>query len=240
MRRLHVPGHIHWAEDDSSCVTLLNEHTGQWHLLNPTAAYAWRMAREDPAVADVITALSLRFPDVPQERIHGDFEALVGDLELRGLIWVETSAAVDTAWNETPMASGFRTRDRVGARQVIVAALAFPIAIILSRVPFRWTARLLRSVKRRLPYPEARAEEASALAVAAQRVARAYPGRVACYEHSLVIMVAAVLSRRTVNLYLGTATDPRRFHAWIETGGRVVSTYPDSCSGERYQHVIVL
>jgi hypothetical protein len=118
--------------------------------------------------------------------------------------------------------------------------LALPIAIVLSRAPFWWTARLLRSVKRRLPYPEATAEEADALAEAAQHVARIHPGRVACYEHSLMVLVAAVLSRRSVNLYLGTATDPRRFHAWIETKGHVVPAFPDPSPGERYQHVIVL
>lgn len=240
MRRLHVPGHVHWAEDESGCVTLLNEHTGRWHLLNPTAAFLWNMAREAPADADVIAALSQRFPDVPQERIHDDVESLLGDLTMRGLLWIETSSTVDNSWNETSMAYQFHTGRRIGAKQLTAAALALPIAIVLSRVPFRWAAKLLRAAKRRLRYPEATAEEADGLAEAAQHVARAYPGRVACYEHSLTVLVAAVLSRRSVTMYLGTATDPRRFHAWIETKGHVVPIFPDPTPGEGYHQVIVL
>ena len=240
MRRLHVPRHVHWVEDQSGCLTLLNEHTGQWHLLNSTAAYTWRLVREGPPAADVLTALTARFPGVPHERIRDDFEDLVGDLALRGLLAIETSPDAGNTWNETSMAFEFHAPGRISVRQLVPAALALPIGLILSRVPFRWTARVIRSVKHHLPFPQATPEEADALAHAAQRVARVHPGRMACYENSLTILVAAVLSGRSVNMYLGTATDPRRFHAWIETDGRIVRVYPDPCPGEEYQRVIAL
>lgn len=240
MRSLHVPRHVHWAEDTSGSVTLLNEHTGQWHLLNPTAAFTWHMARDDRPAADVITALAARYPGVPRQRISDDFEELLDDLRTRGLISIHITADVDSAWNETSMALESPTTDRVGARYLAAAALALPIAVILSRLPFRWVVLLIRSVKRRVPCPEATIEEADALARVAQRVARLYPGRVACYEQSLMIMIAAMLSGRRVTLYLGTATDPRRFHAWIETCGRAVKVHPEPRPGEKYHRILVL
>jgi hypothetical protein len=190
--------------------------------------------------AEVITALTARYPEVPRERIRADFEELLGDLGARGLISVETNADVDHAWNETSMAVEARPPGRIGARFLAAAALALPIATVLAHLPFRWTAKLIRTVKRRLPYPEATVEEAEALARAVQRVGRHYSGRVACYEQSLIVLVAAALSGRSVTLHLGTATDPRRFHAWIETSGRIVKVYPDPRPGDEYHRVLVL
>lgn len=239
MRSLHVPRHVHWAEDDSGSVTVLNEHTGQWHLLNPTAAFTWHMARDDRPAAEVITALAARYPEVPQERIREDFEELLGDLRTRGLISIETDNEVVNAWNETSMALEVPATDRVGARYLVAVALALPIAMILSRLPFRWVAQLIRSVKQRLPCPEATIEEADALARVAQRVARWYPGRVACWEQSLIVMVAARFYGRSLTLHLGTATDPRRFHAWIEVRGQVLTVDRDPCP-QSYRRVFVI
>lgn len=225
-------------EDHSGCVTLLNERTGQWHLLNSTAAYTWRMAHAEATVGDVLTALATRFPHTSEERIRDDFERLLDDLSHRGLIGIRTVDAADDGWSETTMVLESQSSSSFNARQLVTAALAIPLAIILTRIPFRYTALLVRSAKRRLNYPAATAEEADALAAAAHRVTRHHPGRMACYELSLTVLVASLLSHRSVDLHLGTATDPRRFHAWIETRGHIVSADPHPCLGNGYQRII--
>ena len=240
MRRLHVQEHIHWAEDDRGCLTLLNEETGQWHLLNATAAQVWHMASKDLMAGDVAASLVAQYPDIPETAIRADIERLFADLVQRGLIAIQVIEDLGDTWNEVPMAVDRLKSSRPRFLHLATSGLAFPIALILARIPFRWTARIVRFAKRRLDLPRATVEEANALSEAAYRVAWNHPGRVACYEHSLTVLVAAALSHRSVELHLGTATDPRRFHAWIETCGQVVSPDPEPCVAGKYQRVIRL
>lgn len=244
MRVLRVPDHVHSAEDENGCVTLLNEHTGQWHVLNQAATRAWRIVRGETTSASVVAAIAAQFPGTARETIESDVESLLETLVQRGLMRFDDLTVVGTAWSEVPMAPK-PDRDDVGAgagaggsQYLAAAAVAFPAALVLARLPFSWTVKTLRQAKRVRRFPDATAAEAEAIAEAVRRISQGYPGRVACYEISLSTAVAAMLLRRNVDLLLGTATDPRRFHAWIETRGHAVADPEHAARGDRYQPVL--
>ncbi|MEU2065006.1 lasso peptide biosynthesis B2 protein [Streptomyces sp. NPDC013455] len=94
--------------------------------------------------------------------------------------------------------------------------LGLLIALLLIRLPFRVLLRVVRWTSRHwCRYEATGAQGAAALAAVRQAAAR-HPGRAACLETSLASLTLLALRRR-LTWCIGTAADPLRFHAWIET-----------------------
>jgi Transglutaminase-like superfamily len=93
----------------------------------------------------------------------------------------------------------------------------FARMLAIARLASRWPAR---------PAVRADAEQATR---AIRYAARVIPARVACLEESIAAMLALALMGKRVNWCHGIATDPIRFHAWIEVGGQPVDE-PSSTS----------
>lgn len=240
MINISVPGHVHAATDETGCVTLLNEKTGHWHVLNPTAASVWRLAREGLSSTHAASAIAARFPDAPPAVIEADVEELIRDLARRNLIVIQDTEASMHDLGEIPMAAVFPETTAYSTKHVVAVRIAFPAAVVLTLLPFAWTTRLLRTLKARCDQPQATAEEAGAIAAAASRTAHYYPGRAACYELALTIALAAAFLGSSVDWCLGVAPDPRRLHAWVEVGGHVIPVAPDLCAENHYHRILLL
>ncbi|MFJ5157013.1 lasso peptide biosynthesis B2 protein [Streptomyces sp. NPDC088353] len=107
----------------------------------------------------------------------------------------------------------------VGERLVAAAGLA--LALLLLRLPFRYTVRgvrLARHIGRRELAP-ARAE---ALVGAVRHTARWWPGRAACMETSLGSVLAAALLGQRLEWCLGVrfSPPPVEYHAWAVLPGQ--------------------
>jgi len=103
-----------------------------------------------------------------------------------------------------------------------------------------WLVRATRGGWFRLTWCRRSASELEALAVvgAVAWAARRYPGRAACLEQSLAAVLLAAATRRRLDWCLGAATDPYRFHAWVEAAGRPVWSPADQQAPVRYVRVL--
>ncbi|MFF9554566.1 lasso peptide biosynthesis B2 protein [Streptomyces albus] len=102
-------------------------------------------------------------------------------------------------------------------RERLAAATGLTLALLLLRLPFRWTVRGTRTARRagRRPMDAAQAE---AIVAAVRHTARWWPGRAACMETSLgAVLASAVLGRR-LDWCLGVrfAPPPVEYHAWAQ------------------------
>ncbi|WP_246062287.1 lasso peptide biosynthesis B2 protein [Haloactinospora alba] len=104
-----------------------------------------------------------------------------------------------------------RIRDRVTACGGLLAAL-----LLLRFTPLRFTLAAARLAKRgaRRSTSHTRADE---IVAACRAVSHWYPGRTACLEISLAVLLAATLHRRSVDWCIGCRVRPFAAHAWIET-----------------------
>jgi hypothetical protein len=103
-----------------------------------------------------------------------------------------------------------------------------------------WLVRLTRGGRSRFAWCRRPASEPEAEAVigAVAWAARRYPGRAACLEQSLAAVLLVAAGRRRLDWCLGAATDPYRFHAWVEAAGRPVQSPADQQAPVRYVRVL--
>ncbi|WP_223290962.1 lasso peptide biosynthesis B2 protein [Streptomyces avicenniae] len=97
------------------------------------------------------------------------------------------------------------------------ARLGLAAALVLLRLPFRYTVRVVRLARcaGRRPLARGRAEE---LVSAVRYVGRRWPVRIACMESSLGAVLAAAILRRRLTWCLGArfTPPPVEYHAWAE------------------------
>jgi hypothetical protein len=232
MADVRVPPHVHATADQSGCLVLLNRRTGQLYALNPTGTLLWYELAEDGDVDRSIGVVVDRYAAVAPERVRGDAEQLLTDLIARGLLEPHFPGAAADGVAARPGRVGTAWADR------FAAAVAFPVALLLLRLPFGLTTRLV-GLRRRWVTRTATVAEAYGLLAAAGRAARRYPGRAACLELSVTTVIAATLRGRAVDWCLGTATDPRRFHAWVEVDGTSIELPDDEPAGNYIRMIVI-
>ncbi|GAB3117736.1 hypothetical protein GCM10027160_28700 [Streptomyces calidiresistens] len=109
---------------------------------------------------------------------------------------------------------------RVPVRHRVPAAVALAVALVAGRLPLRHRIRLVRCV-RALPYAApARLEQLHAAVLAVRPTW--WPGRIACLETSLAMVIAAALTGRRARWVLGARFLPHAAHAWAEVPGAAV------------------
>jgi Transglutaminase-like superfamily/Coenzyme PQQ synthesis protein D (PqqD) len=220
MMRLTINPNVRRVSDGQGGLILLNEKKGQWHRLNHAGAQYWGGLERGEELDATVARLAERHPAIPRDRLHADLEAFLGELLHRDLVRLELSDVPLLAG--VPMVLAADEGATVTRGQRLAASFAVPIALILLRLPFRVTVRAAVVLKKALAQRPATADDVRATIVAGHRLARCYPGRFACLEESLTVVIALALLRRRAEWCLGTAADPRRFHAWVEVDGRIV------------------
>ncbi|PKW11406.1 Coenzyme PQQ synthesis protein D (PqqD) [Streptomyces sp. 1222.5] len=117
---------------------------------------------------------------------------------------------------------------RMAARSAFaLGVLGFLLALLLIRLPFRTLLTVVWWTQRYGCRREATAEHGAKALASVRRAAALYPGRAACLETSLATLLTLALSGRRAVWCIGTAVDPCRFHAWIETEGVLIKAADD-------------
>lgn len=232
MIRVAVPDSVHAVVDAEGRLVLLNVDTGRWHVLNSTGADVYERLRELADLDLATEALLARHRTVPVERIRRDVDELVEALVLRGLLEVvdehpRAAAGVPVALVDDDEPAPLRYR--------VAATVAFPLALLLLRAPFRFAVRLVGRVNRTRPV--ATPSVARTVLTAVRWAGRRHPGRVACLELSLTAVLTAALLGRRVDWCLGFAADPYTFHAWIEVDGEPIVHPSDEPIPPTYRRV---
>ncbi|MET9554471.1 lasso peptide biosynthesis B2 protein [Streptomyces sp. NPDC006645] len=222
MAAFHIPEHVHESSAPHGGTVLLDARTGQWYAMNGTARALWSEWRESGDFDAGVHAVAARFPPALGERVRTDAGQLADVLVRRGL--VSAAPSPDESEPRTRPAGGAgRGSDAPSRHDRSGATVALVVALCLLRLPFGVTVRAVAALRARCPRPATHAQAAEAVAVV-RRVARRYPGRVACLELSLAATVRLALAGLSAEWCLGSADDPYRFHAWVEAGGRPVTS----------------
>lgn len=235
--RFIVPGTVHATPDDSGNLTLLNQATGHWHVLNRTGAEFYQALRAHQDIQTAIESLMVRHPGVPSDQIRHDAERLVSALVIRGLLVPDDKFRRQAAGVLMTLPPSGQL---ITWRQRLTALVAFPLALVLLRMPFRVTTAAVTRLKQWLCRRKATVAEAQGVLAAARRAGRFHPGRVACLEESLTVVLAAAIIGYRVDWCFGFAVDPRSFHAWIAVDGEPVTDNADDPIHSTYRQVFLI
>ncbi|MFE4496697.1 lasso peptide biosynthesis B2 protein [Streptomyces niveus] len=222
MAAFHIPEHVHESSGPHGGTVLLDARTGQWYAMNGTARALWSEWRESGDFDAGVRTVAARFPPALGERVRTDAGQLAETLLRRGLVSAEPSSDGSERCPR-PVRRAGRGFSAAPRRNRSGATAALVVALCLLRLPFGVTVRVVAALTARCPRPATHAQAEQALA-AVRRVSRRYPGRVACLELSLAATVRLALAGLGAQWCLGSADDPYRFHAWIEAGGRPVTS----------------
>lgn len=232
---MRIAAHVRHATGAAGEVLVLDTRAGSWYVLNATGASFWEHWSRGRDLPQSLAAVAARHPEVAPTRVRADGEALLEHLAGLGLVdpvgTDPPTPATSAAASDPPAApASSRPAARVGSRGsgarhhrllVVVAPVALLVAVLLVRLPFRWTHLIVGATRAR---PWCRYGEtvsgAEELMAAACRAARRFPGRAACMEISLAAVLLAAGRRHRLDWCLGALTDPYRFHAWVECAGR--------------------
>jgi hypothetical protein len=229
-----IPEGVHIEPESHGRLVVLNEKTGSWHALNRVGADLYRELDRTSSVDDIVARLVQRYRGVAPDRVRDDVEAMIADLVRRGLL---EPAESYTRRPAAVLMAKPTERARVPRRHRVVTAVAFGMALVLLRLPFRISTRVVGTLKRQLATRDATMPEARRHLASAGFATRHYPGRVACLELSLTAVLAATFLRRRIDWCFGFATDPQAFHSWIEVAGNPVTEPTDDPILPTYRRV---
>ncbi|MFI6299711.1 lasso peptide biosynthesis B2 protein [Nonomuraea sp. NPDC050790] len=193
---------------------LLDGDTGLLYALNATGAGLLATLTTGGGVDECVAALAERFPEVPLSRLSADVSTLVAEMVGAGLLLVDRPAAASVPMAEPAAAPPVRPRGAVASLFLVACAH------LLLRMSFPAVCRLVSRSRRTAPPPALVAAEEMVRAV--RWAAGRYPGRTACLETSLAVVLWGALRGRRVDWCIGFVTEPYRFHAWAEVGGEPV------------------
>lgn len=241
MRSLSIPGHVHHGAGEHGGSVLLNMRTGQWYAMNPVADALWRAWRSTGDFDSAITAMAAEYPDASPDHIRQDAQTLAKALAERGLVVLDgpVPPGPPPAECDLPGTPVIAAIDDVHAApwRRAMALCAFVVAVLLLRLPFRATVAVVTGLRHVWCRRAAHTADVALAIATVRKVSGWFPGRVACLETSLAVLLAMTLQRRSVDWIIGVAQDPYRFHAWTEVDG--IPVIGDYDSGfEQFRRVL--
>ena len=218
---------------------LLDLRSGKYFALNGAGSVLWEAVAAGSSRGTALERLAERFPEVPAERLARDADALLAQLEARGLLRSRTEAsaasratapAPETTAPETtaPPAEPLpaEAEPRASAFWLPVAYLALLAADVVLKV--RGFSRL-HGLVRRVPVRSA----ARRRPVLARRIVRSVDQAAAfyfksawCLQRSAVTVALLRLAGFPALLAIGVRRVPFYAHAWAELDGQVVNDRP--------------
>lgn len=229
--QLRVPVSVRDSAAAHGGGVVLDLRAGRWYALNATAQRMWDELCRTGNLDDAVRAVAAAYPPEWEQRIRADGERLVAELADRRLVVVGNADGRTPATEDEREAAGtpcvFAADPTVRAAPCARAHLALLMSLLLLRLPFRWTTRLVALARRRRCRPDPTTAEVAGILVALGRAARRWPGRVACLESSLGAVLTAILCRWRLDWVIGVADDPARFHSWVEVHGVAIVPEPE-------------
>ncbi|HEX6355436.1 lasso peptide biosynthesis B2 protein [Actinophytocola sp.] len=234
MSSVRIPRHVRSSVADHGGSVVLNLRTGRWHALNAPARQLWTELCRTGDFDDAVSSIAAGYPAEWRPRIREDAETLLAALSDRRLVVLGPRAEpapadvdAESARPSTVVTATATATGAEGAERRIRAHVGLVLALLLLRLPFRWTTRTVAWTRRRCR-TEATVPEAIGMLLAVDEAARRCPARAACLERSLGAVLTAALCGRRVDWVMGVAEDPYRFHAWLETRGAAVLSAPEA------------
>ncbi|MGH3568553.1 MAG: lasso peptide biosynthesis B2 protein [Pseudonocardia sp.] len=141
--------------------------------------------------------------------------------------------AWEPSWGVQEVQAGRARLPRVPRRSLALATTALGVVLLAEHTGQRKRsiARLVALLRLAMACTtrSATTVEARRAVYAVRRAALVLPGRVACLEESVAVVLMLAASRRRVTWCHGVAADPVRLHAWVEaSNGEPVAEPPST------------
>ncbi|MFJ7279394.1 lasso peptide biosynthesis B2 protein [Kitasatospora sp. NPDC098663] len=197
---------------------------GTWRFLDPVGTDLWRAITSGVPADQAVDRLAAYWQQRGQDpdTVRADLTAVLAALRRADLLNparqpIEAADAQPRVHFAAPGPTGLGLR--------LAAPLALAVTLVLLRLPIRYSIAAARHTTA-LPARPATVAQAQAAHYAVRRVARWWPGRVACLEESLAAFLTGALTGRRVRWVLGAAFLPRGAHAWTEAHGEIIGQEP--------------
>ena len=229
--RFETAEHVR-ATTGAENTVLLDLRSGKYFALNAVGSLLWDAVASGAPREAALARLAERFPEVPMARLERDADALLQQLQARGLLRPRTGAGPESVPAPAPPPTVDDTpREPAGPARASAfwVPAAFLGLLITDAVLQLLGFSRFHALVRRLP---ARSVEGAGMA-RAQRIVRSvdqasafYFKRAWCLQRSAVTVVLLRLAGLPARLVIGIQRIPFYAHAWVELDGRVVNDQP--------------
>ena len=239
--RLYAPEHVKFVADVAGLLAY-NMRTGEAISLHNNAAKLVQLLQYNYSPERIVSLLQDANPMADPLAISYDIHEIMANLVRNGIFSTEGCSTFSIArairnTNDLTADLPMNPRDidtsdlRLG--DYLRMSLSLPKAIrLLKSTDLAAITSKVHNLK--IDFPPAESNNVRRLLTAGHVLKRWYPGRIACLELSLAAVLAEARSGRSVDLCIGTAPDPRRYHAWPEVAGVPIQTPRDEIVEGQY------
>jgi hypothetical protein len=233
--------------DGDGTVIILDSGEGRWYALNAAAGDLWQAWAAGADLDTAVAEFCAKRPWADQGEVRRESEALLAELLESGLLVDGRArrARPRGLGSSGPAAPAFAGSPLLGSTRrphsPLLVLAAYPIlllSVVLTRISFRGTGVVIRGIRRVRTAGNPDPGRALSVVASVGSAARRYPGRAACLERSAAASILGALLRQELAWCLGAATDPYRFHAWVEADGRAVLDPHEPAESHRYLRVL--
>lgn len=231
--QLEITEHVRSTSGAEGTV-LLDLRSGKYFALNGVGSLLWEAIAAGASRNLALERLAERFPDVPADRLGRDADALLAQLQAKGLLRSTDQerrlapAKGTTAPAEPPQTEDHGTAARDGASPLWTLAAYLGLLVSDAALKILGFSRFHVIVRRIPTRPAVRSQP-----VAAQRIVRSvdrasafYFKRAWCLQRSAVTVALLRLAGLPARLVIGVQRVPFYAHAWAELDGRVANDRP--------------
>ena len=212
---------------------LLDLRSGKYFALNAVGSLLWEEIAAGASRDAILERLAERFPEVPAERLGRDADALLAQLQARGLLR-SASPERDAAPPQTTAApaeppAAVEPETAADPRGSLFWALAAWLGLLVSDVVLKILgfSRFHAMVRRIRTRPvHARPAAAQRIVRSVDRASAFYFKRAWCLQRSVVTVALLRLAGFPARLVIGVQRVPFAAHAWVELDGRVANDRP--------------
>lgn len=213
---------------------LLDLRSGKYFALNSVGSLLWQVVVAGSSRDAVLERLAAHFPDVPAERLEYDADALLSQLQAKGLLRPRRDTAPQSPTPAAPPETAAPPAElpRTGT-EVRASALWFPLAYLGllaadAVLKLRGFSRLHALVQRAPVRSAARpgSTRARRIVRSVDRAAAFYFKSAWCLQRSAVTVALLRLAGFPARLVIGVRRVPFYAHAWAELDGQVVNDRP--------------
>ena len=237
---LEIAEHVRSA-GGADGVVLLDLRSGKYLALNGIGSILWEVLATGASRGMVLERLAERFPDVPVDRLDRDAEALLSQLQARGLLCPRRSAdrarepgpsrvladpiAAPGAAMAPAVPPGERSERGASRGLALRSAVAFLGLLAADAVLRILGFARFHALVRHFPTQPASLQPSRArhIVESVDRASAFYFKRAWCLQRSAVTVALLRLAGFPARLVIGVQRRPFLGHAWVELDGRVVN-----------------
>ena len=231
--QLEIAEHVRSTPGAEGTV-LLDLRSGKYFALNGVGSLLWEAIAAGASRGEALERLAERFPEVPTDRLGHDADALLAQLQAKGLLHSTDQKRGPSPAKNTMAPAGTPRTEGEGTAAQPGASLFWTLTAYLGLLVSDAVLKILgfsrfHAMVRRIPTrPAVRSRPAAAQRIvrSVDRASAFYFKRAWCLQRSAVTVALLRLAGLPARLVIGVRRVPFYAHAWAELDGRVANDQP--------------